>query len=369
MKKWFFIMFTIAFLLFGSVIGFNMFKEHKIAEYLANASEPVYPVTVLDTKSHQWVPTIQAIGFIEPNQGVTLTTQTSGVVDSVRFRSGQKVEKGEVLITLDSEVEKANLKSNQARLPAVKAKFERYKDLLTKGSISRESYDDADASYQSLLAEITSQKATVKRRTITAPFAGTVGLRNVYLGQYLQPGNDVARLEDTDTMRLRFTVTQRDISKISLGQAINIAVDSYPDTPFSGHITAIEPAVNYQSGLVQVQADIPNNGGQLRAGMFARANILLPPQENQIVIPQTAITYALYGNTVFVVQKDDKGELRAYQKVVKTGDRQGANVHLLAGISINEQVVTSGQIRLSNESKVKLVENNALDTPATTPKL
>ncbi len=369
MKKWFFIMFTISFLLFGSVIGFNLFKERKIAEYLANASEPVYPVTVIDTKGSQWTPTIQSIGFIEPNQGVTLTTQTSGVVDSVKFRSGQKVKKGEVLITLDSEVEKANLASNQARLPAVKAKFERYKDLLKKGSVSRESYDDAEASYHALLAEITSLKATVKRRTITAPFSGTVGIRKVFLGQYLQPGNDVVRLEDVETMRLRFTITQRDISKISLGQAVNIEVDSYPNTAFSGHITAIEPAINYQSGLVQVQADIPNNDGQLRAGMYARANILLPSQKNQIVIPQTAITYALYGNTVFVVQKDDKGELRAYQKVVTTGDRQGANVHVLAGISTNEQIVTSGQIRLSNESKVKLVENNALDTPATTPKL
>ncbi len=362
-------MFTLSFVLFGSVICFNLFKEHKIAEYLANASEPVYPVTVIDTKGHKWTPSIQAIGFIDPNQGVTLTSQTSGVVDSVMFRSGQKVEKGEVLITLDSEVEKANLESNQVRLPAVKAKFERYKDLLKKGSISRESYDEAEASYQSLLAEITSLQATVKRRTITAPFTGTVGIRNVFLGQYLQPGNDVVRLEDVETMRLRFTVTQRDISKINIGQVIEIIVDAYPNTPFSGHITAIEPAINYQSGLVQVQADIPNNDGRLRAGMFARANILLPPQENQIVIPQTAITYALYGNTVFVVEKDDKGELRAYQKVIKTGERQGADVHVLTGISINEQVVTSGQIRLSNESKVKLVENNALDTPATTPKL
>lgn len=369
MKKWFFLMLVIAFLLFGSVIGFNMFKAHKIEEFLANRPEPVYPVTTLDVQYSQWTPTIEAIGFIEPNQGVTLTPQTSGVVDSVTFKSGQKVSKGTVLVTLNSDVEKANLASSQAQLPALKAKFKRYQDLLKKGSIAKESLDEAEAAYRSLLAQITSQKAAVARRTLRAPFTGVVGLRNVFLGQYLQPGNDVVRLEDTDTMRLRFTIAQRDISKIELGQTINIHVDSYPDTPFSGHITAIEPAVNYQSGLIQVQADIPNNDGRLRAGMFARANILLPAQTDQIIIPQIAITYALYGNTVYVVKKDAENELRAYQKVIQTGERQGDEVHVIAGIEANETIVTSGQIRLSNEAKIKVVENNALDTPATTPKL
>ncbi len=369
MKKWFAIMLVIAFLLFGSVIGFNMYKQKMIAEYLANQPEPVFPVTAVEVKANDWIPTIQAIGFIEPNQGVTLTTQTSGVINSINFESGQVVKTGDILLTLDSEVEKANLAGAKAKLPAAKSKFNRYQDLLRKKSISQEAFDDAKANYLSLQAQVTSLQATIDRRTIRAPFNGIVGLRNVFLGQYLQPGNEIVRLEDTATMRLRFTVPQRDISKIDIGQSVEIAVDSYPDTPFQGNITAIEPAVNYQSGLVQIQANIPNNHGQLRAGMFSRANIILPTQKNQIVIPQTAITYALYGNTVFVLETDKDGVIRAKQHVVKSGDRQGDKVHLVDGLKIGERIVTSGQVRLSNDAKVKIVENDALNTPATTPKL
>lgn len=369
MKKWFAIMSLISFLLFGTVIGFNLFKQNKIAEYLANQPEPIFPVTAMVITDTNWIPTIEAIGFVEPKQGVTLTTQTSGVIDNIDFESGQEVKQGDVLMTLDSKVERANLAGTQARLPAAESKFERYKDLFQKGSVSKESLDEAEANFFSLQADVASLAASIERRSIGAPFAGVVGLRNVFLGQYMQPGDEITRLEDVATMRLRFTIPQRDIAKIKIGQQIDIKVDAYPDTPFSGSITAIEPAVNFQSGLIQVQADIPNNHGQLRSGMFARANVILPTFVNQIVIPQIAITYTLYGNTVYVIEKDDNGDLRAYQRVVKSGNRQGANVHILEGLQSGETIVTSGQIRLSNKAKVKEVKNDALKTPAITPKL
>lgn len=284
MKKWMAIMLLIALALFGSVIGFNMFKQKKIAEFMANRPEPEFPVTAMVTKAQDWVPTIEAIGFIEPNQGVTLSSELSGTIDSIRFESGAHVKADQLLLSLDSSVEKANLNSSQARLPAARAKFERYKNLYQKNSISRDQLDDAEASYRSLEADIDSLKATIARREVRAPFSGAVGLRNVFLGQYLEPGTQIVRLEDTSVMRLRFTVPQTDISKITLGQTIKINVDAYPQTQFDGQITAIEPAVNYQSGLIQVQADIPNNDGQLRSGMFARASIILPTVKDQIVI-------------------------------------------------------------------------------------
>ena len=197
-------MIVIVLLLFGSVIGFNLFKQQKIAEYLANRPEPEFPVTVTQVKPVDWVPVIEAIGFIEPNQGVTVANETSGVIDKISFESGTQVEEGQLLITLDSEVEKANLKSAQAKLPAAQAKYKRYQGLYKKGSISKEAYDEAGANYFSLQAEIESLKASIDRREIQAPFAGEVGIRNVYLGQYLQAGSDIVRLEDTTVMRLRF---------------------------------------------------------------------------------------------------------------------------------------------------------------------
>lgn len=368
MKKWI-VMLFLALLLFGTVIGFNLFKQQKIAEYMANMPEPEFPVTVMEATPADWVPAIEAIGFIEPNQGVTITTEVSGVIDKIDFESGATVKAGQPLVYLDSAVEKANLKSSEARLPAAKAKYIRYQGLYKKGSISKEAYDDAEASYFSLAADIESLKASIERRTINAPFDGVVGLRNVFLGQYIQPADDIVRLEDTTLMRLRFTVPQTDISDIHLGQDVEIFVDAYPDTPFNGKISAIEPAVNFQSGLVQVQADIPNNNGQLRSGMFARAHIILPTQENQVILPQTAITFTLYGDNVYLINKNDQGEMRVRQSVVKTGERKGATVHVLEGVQPGDMVVTSGQVRLSNDAKVRIVESDALEAPAETPML
>ncbi|MGO3799351.1 MAG: efflux RND transporter periplasmic adaptor subunit, partial [Vibrio casei] len=366
MKKWTFFMLLIAVLLFGSVIGFNMFKQKKIAEYMANMPEPEFPVTIVQVSPQDWVPTINAIGFVEPNQGVTLMAQDSGQIEKIDFESGNQVKKGQVLVQVDSKVEIAELKSSQAKLPAAKAKFLRYKGLYSKGSISQESYDNAQADYYSLSADIESSKASIERRTITAPFDGIVGLRNVFLGQYLATGDKVVRLEDTSIMRLRFTVPQTDISKIHVDQQINILADSYPGKTFEGKISAIEPAVNAQSGLIQVQADIPNNDGQLRSGMFARASIIMPTLKDQIIVPQTAITYTLYGDSIYVIEEKD-GVKRVKQQVVKVGERKGSIAHILKGIEDGQTIITSGQVRLSNNSKVKVVESDATTPPETTP--
>ncbi|ASC58493.1 efflux RND transporter periplasmic adaptor subunit [Vibrio vulnificus] len=368
MKKWTFFMLLIAILLFGSVIGFNLFKQKKIAEYLANRPEPEFPVTVTEVKPVDWVPVIEAIGFIEPNQGVTIANETSGVIKQIRFESGTQVKEGQPLVLLDSDVEKANLKSSEAKLPAAEAKYKRYQGLFKKGSISKEAYDEAEANYYSLKADIESLKASIARREIKAPFSGVIGIRNVYLGQYLQAGSDIVRLEDTSVMRLRFTVPQNDISRINLGQEVDIFVDAYPQNPFKGSITAIEPAVNIQSGLIQVQADIPNSDGKLRSGMFARANIILPKLEDQVTLPQTAITFTLYGDNVYILTEED-GVQRVKQHVVKVGERTGNIAHILDGVKVGDQVVTSGQVRLSNDAKVRVVESDAITPPAETPML
>ncbi|XKY36375.1 efflux RND transporter periplasmic adaptor subunit [Enterovibrio sp. 27052020O] len=366
MKKWLIMLAIVAAM--AAPVLYKLSDNLAKYEAFKNMPEAEFPVTVAEMVSTDWVPTIQAIGFIEPNQGVTLTSEVSGVIETINFESGQTVKTGDVLLALDSKVEVANLKSTQARLPAAEAKYKRYQGLFRKGSISKEALDEAEANFRSLQADVESLNASIDRRTIDAPFDGIVGLRNVFLGQYLQPGNEIVRLEDTSIMRLRFTVPQTDIAKIKLGQQIDISVDAYPDTPFTGKISAIEPAVNYQSGLIQVQADIPNNHGQLRSGMFARANIILPTFENQIVVAQTAINFTLYGENVYVLREED-GEMRAYQQVVKVGERKGHIAQVLDGLKAGDKVVTSGQVRLSNGAKVNVVESDALNPPAELPQL
>jgi membrane fusion protein, multidrug efflux system len=373
MKKWIASAIILAIVVFGSVIAFNMFKAQKIKEYLASRPIPEFPITSITVKTEDWTPHLRAIGFIEPIQGVTIANEVAGKVAKINFTSGQNLEKDEPILYLDSEVEKANLKSAQVRLPSVERNYKRLSALLQKGSVSRGDVDDAEAEYLALKGEIESYQATISLRTIRAPFSGIAGLRNVFLGQYLTNGSDIVRLENISRMQMRFTIAQNDLNKVHIGQAMNVFVDARPDTTFTGVISAIEPAVNYQSGVIQIQASIPNDEQILRSGMFAKANIILPTVEKQIIIPSTAINYTLYGETVYVIteEKTDDGKtfLQAKQQIVTLGESKEDRVHVLSGLKENDVIATSGQVRLSNGSRVKVVESHALDTPSVLPAL
>ncbi len=373
MKKWMAYMLLIATLLIGSVIGFNLFKQQKIKEYLAALPIPTFPVTAQEIKPVDWIPNIQAIGFIEPNQGVTVANEVAGKVVSIQFKSGQTVKAGQPLVSLDSKVEQANLRSAQGKMPAVSANYKRMQTLYQEKSVSRGQLDDAQADYLSLQAEIESYQATIDRRNITVPFDGVVGLRNVYLGQYMQAGDDIVRLEDISLMRIRLTIPQTELSRVYVGQPIEIYVDAEPEKPFYGSVSAIEPAVQYQSGVIQVQANIPNTENKLRAGMFAKVRMILPTQEQQVIVPETAINYTLYGETVYVIKntENEKAEkvLTAVQTIIKLGESKDGDIHILSGLNMGDKIVTSGQIRLSNHAQVKIVESDVLDKPETLPAL
>lgn len=373
MKTWIASAVLLAILIFGSVIGFNEFKNKKIAEFLANRPIPEFSVTSHQIKTQDWTPHLRAIGFIEPIQGVNIANEVTGKVVKINFESGQKVKAGDPLISLDTEVEKANLKAAKGRMPAVQSNYKRMSLLLKKGSVSQGQVDDAQAEFLALQGEIESYQATIRRREITAPFDGITGLRNVFMGEYLTAGSDIVRLEDVSRMQIRFTIPQNDLNRIHIGQELKIFVDAEPNSSFSGSISAIEPAVNFQSGVVQVQADIPNTEQKLRSGMFAKANIMLPTQTEQIIIPETAINYTLYGETVYVIteQQDENGKsfLQADQKIVTLGESKDGDIHVLAGLTTGDQIVTSGQVRLSNGAHVKVVESDILSKPATIPAL
>ncbi len=373
MKKWMVIMLLVALLLFGSVIGFNFYKFAQMGKAMASKPAPVFPVTTLAVKGTDWAPVIEAIGFIEPNQGVEISTQIAGTVDKLLFESGSKVKKGTLLLTLNTDVERANLKSSQGKLPAAKANYERMQSLYGKGGVSKGDLDNAQAEYLSLQGQIDALQATIDRMEIRAPFSGQTGLRNVFLGQYLKAGDSLVRLEDTSVMKIRFTIPQTDLAKVTVGQSLNILADAYPQQPFKGSITAIEPVVKQLSGVVEVQASIPNAEGLLRSGMYAKVQVQLPVMKEQIVIPQTAINFTLYGQTVYVVEhgKNAKGEAAdvAKQVVVNVGERDDDTAHILSGLKSGDVVVTSGQIRLSNGSQVKAVTDNTLAKPASVPAL
>tara|TARA_R110001583_G_scaffold30866_2_gene106161 strand:+ start:12903 stop:14024 length:1122 start_codon:yes stop_codon:yes gene_type:complete len=373
MKKWIASALILAILIFGSVIAFNMISAAKTKEFLANRPIPQFPVTSLTINTQDWKPHLSAIGFIEPIQGVTVANEVAGKIVKINFESGQTLKTGDALVYLDSEVEKANLKASKGRLLAVERNYKRMLSLFKNGSISQGQVDEAEADLLTLQGQIEGYEATISRRIIRAPFDGIAGLRNVFMGEYLKDGTDIVRLEDVSRMQMRFTIPQNDLNKIYIGQEMNIFVDAEADTIFEGTISAIEPAVNYQSGVIQVQADIPNKDHRLRSGMFAKANIILPTLADQIVVPETAVNYTLYGETVYVIteQTSEAGNTfkQANQKIVQLGKSIDGNIRVLSGLEKGEEVVTSGQVRLSNGAHITITESDILNKPADIPAL
>jgi len=372
MKKWMIIMLTGSLILFGGVFGFNAFKNNMIAQYMASMPVPAVPVTSLTVESSTWIPTIKSIGFIEPDQGVTLSTSESGLVSKIYFDSGQRVEKGDLVIQLDQSVELANLESAKARLDATRNSLTRLRNLQKQSLASKENLDQAEADYKVLNSQIESYQASIERRAIRAPFSGVMGIRQIQLGQFLQSGADVARLENIEVMRLRFIIGEQDFAKVDLGMPVTVSVDAYPNRRFNGEISAIEPAIEYNSGVVQLQSSLPNSDGLLRSGMYGKVSIGLSPLLNQIVIPQAAINFTLYGESIYVIhkQKQENGEVWDVvdEISVQVAERSGNMALIKSGVSEGDLIVTSGQLKLSNGTRVKLVENDILNPPAELPR-
>ena len=318
---------------------------------------PAIDVAAAPAQEVDWQEKISSIGVAEALQGVDISGSESGNVVEILFDSGTKVQAGQPLVKLDSSKEDADLKATLAQIPAAKTDLERKKQLIKSGAVSAFDVDDAQSKYDSLVAQSGSLKATIARRTLKAPFGGILGIRKVNLGQYLQPGDQVASLQDLSVMRMRFLVAQKDYGKIKLEQPIEASFDAYPDEIFKGRISTIEPSVKYQSGIIPIQADIPNSDEKLLPGMYASLDVLLPGHSKKVVVPAGAVTFNLYGESVYVV---DKTSNTVQQIVVQTGATRNNTVIIEKGLKVGDLVVVAGQLKLSNGSKVNVVEGQTL---------
>lgn len=363
MKKWSIGLLLLFILLFGSVIGFNGVKQQLVQRALRNLPEPIHPVTVQQVEWTAWHAALDAVGFIQPHRGVTVANQLAGTVQHILFEAGQQVQAGQPLVQLESAVERAQLRAAQARLSAVRTQYQRYQRLYRRRAVAPATLEQAQADYQSLMAEIQTLRKSIARRQICAPFSGVVGLNQIQLGQYLPPGTPIVSVQDLSAMRVHFTLPQTAITQLQVQQPVTLRVDALPSHTFQGMITALEPQITPLSGLLQLQADIANEAGLLRAGMLSRITIPTPQPSQNLVLPQTAITFTLYGDTVYVLTTDEAGVLRVSQITLKLGERQGAIVQVLEGLQPGDAVVTSGQMRLSHGSRVTVVEHDSAPSP------
>lgn len=338
--------------LFGTVLGFNEFKSIKIKEALANMPEVSVPVVTEVIEYKNYTPQLKGVGFIVSGEAVNISNELAGKITRINFESGQSVKKDDILIELDTSQERAEIKRVETNIPAAKSQYERYQKLVKTASIPKEELEQTKAKYFSLLAEVDALNVKIDLKKIKAPFDGFVSLRNINLGEYLSSGSDIVRLENINTMTVKIGVSQKNYLDLKIGQSVDVIAESIKSKIYKGKLSAISPVINPKTGMFSAEITIPNEQKKLRTGMYASVSIGIEEKVNQIIIPQTAIKYALYGQSVFVVYNDKEGLERVNQIFVKTSDLIDEDVVVTEGLDLGQKIVTNGQMKLNNNSLI-----------------
>jgi len=321
------------------------------------------PVTVTTAKAEavKWQPVLTAIGSLKAVNGVEVSTDLSGIVREIAFEAGKKVEKGALLVRLDTQQEEAQLKSAEAAAALAQVNRSRQEGLLSRRATSQSEYDSAVANADQATAAVDEVRALIARKTIHAPFTGILGIRKIDIGEYLDVGKPIVALESMDPIRVEFSVPQQEIAHIGIGKAIRVTAAGIAGKRFEGAVTAMDSRVDASTRNIAVEATIPNEEGLLRPGMFVNVEVLLPEREGVVAIPSSSIVYAPYGDSVFVVRQAEGGgpdTLEALQQFVQLGDTRGDLVVVHSGVKPGDEVVSSGAFKLTSGARVKV--NNAI---------
>ncbi|HWF94206.1 MAG TPA: efflux RND transporter periplasmic adaptor subunit [Xanthobacteraceae bacterium] len=365
------IMLVAVALVLGGIFGFQAFKASMIKKFMSQMSAPPQTVSTAKAAYDQWQSTIQAVGSLRAVKGADLSLEAAGTIDSITFNSGDDVEAGTVLLKLRADDDVAKLESLQATAALSHITYDRDLKQAKIQAVSQATLDTDAANLKNAEAQVAEQKAVLDKKTLRAPFAGHLGIRAVDLGQYLAAGTVVVTLQALDPIYLDFFVPQQAIDQVRLHQSLGVKIDAFPKDVFAGEISAINPRVDASSRNVQVRATLQNADHRLLPGMYATLDIKVGQPQRYVTLPQTAITYSPYGDSVYVV--DDKGngpdgkpQLVARQTFVTTGATRGDQVAVLTGVNEAETVVVAGQIKLHNGSTV-LINNSIMPTADAAP--
>lgn len=398
-KRYRFLLILFVVILFGALIFYNFFRTWMMQRYFANYTPPPVSVSAVKAQKKDWTPYLESVGNFTAIQGVEVNSQAAGNVVNIHFDSGQYLEKGSPLIDLDDAVEQATLKFNQAELVLRKINYERQSNLLKRNATPTSSVDAARASLAEGEADVEKTMALIQQKHITAPFSGKVGIRLVNLGQYITPGQTgLVALQSLDPLFFNFYLPEQMSHRIHLNQAITFRVDAFPNFIFEGQLTAINSKIDTNTHNLLIQATIPNcpaailqgppknatlfqskkdeNTKLVRIscktewnkknkvqdfafipGMFASISIAEEKIPNVVVLPSTAISYSLYGNSVFLIEEKDK-VLKARRVYIETGDSHGNEIIIKKGVQAGQTVVSTGELKLDNDVSVKI--NNSI---------
>ena len=365
-----------------SFAWFNFsFKPNMIKTIMSSQVPPPATVTSEPAKSEQWIEELTSIGTLISSHGVDITSQVAGIVTEVFVQSGQDADRGAKLVQLDIAVELADLASSNATLQEAEVAFQRQSDLIAKKVTSEATVDSARAKRDTALAITRRIEAVIAQKTIAAPLTGRLGIRKVERGQYVSPGMTLVTMQALDPMRVDFPMPEQTIGKLRVGQEIEITVDAYPGAVFKGKIESLDARVAQDTRTLLVRGSLPNPDRKLLPGMFANVVVLVGAPRGVVTVPRTAITYSLYGDSIYVVSPAPGGQgtgadgasnaerkLVAERRYVKTGQARDDRAALLTGVKAGEEVVTTGQLKLSPGAAIRIDNTQPLTRPEERPK-
>jgi membrane fusion protein (multidrug efflux system) len=364
MIKRFIIAIVLLVVVCGGLIYFNFFRDQMVAGIFANMQAPAQTVDAAKVEPTRWTPGIEAIGTAKASMGVDVAAEVPGVVKSIAFQANDEVVTGEPLVQIDDAVERADLQSAEAALARDQRAYDRNVNLSERGVTSTKDLEDAQAALEASRSALERVRAVIAQKAILAPFAGTIGIPQIEIGEYLQAGDVVATLQNTTKLKVDFTVPEQIVSQLSMGQPAAFGAE-VGELNYRGTIIGIDPKIDPATRLVQVQALVDNPDGSLRPGQFVRVRIELPAEDDVITVPQTAVVSSLYGDFIYVVvpgQGESQGgapSLVASQVFVTIGRRDGNVIEIAKGLEAGQTIVTSGQNKLFNGAPILVAPGDA----------
>lgn len=363
-RMWFMLIGTLV--VFGLLFFGQWFGRQKMNEFFNNMPFPPAAVATAEARTERWQPTLRAVGTLNPINGANLTTEVSGIVDSIRFDSGERVKKDDVILTLTTETDRAQLDSLRAAAQLAEVELKRTRQLVKSRSVSEAEVDRRESELAQARANVAAQKARIEEKILRAPFDGILGIRRVNIGQYVAPGDTIIGLQSLDPLFVNFNLPEQYTEEVREGRGVTIQVDALAGAEFLGKVTAVEPAIDAATRNFMVQATVSNEQMRLRPGMFATVRVERGKPREMIVIPATAISYNPYGNSVYVVKDQAPGSAEApagaeptrtvEQRFVTLGGNYGDLVEIVDGLAVGEEVAINGLLKLRHGAPV-MVDN------------
>jgi membrane fusion protein, multidrug efflux system len=372
MVRWFIIVGLLLALLVGALVGFNAFRSHMIAQFFANNKPPPTMVTVSEVKSEVIPNLLTAVGDLAAVHQVNVTSDVSGRITDIMFTPGATVKAGSPLLQLFDAPEQGDLASFKAQATGAQLALDRAKQLAARQFGPQSTADAAQATYDQANAGIAKTEAIISQKLVRAPFDGVLGVRHVEVGQFLTAGTQIVSLTDLSVLYANFTVTEKDSAALKDGQIVRILVDAYPGKVFEGKITTIEPQIATDTRNIRVQATLDNPDHILKPGMFATTTVVLPDKPAVVTVPETAVDYTLYGDSVFLITEkkgdDGKTSLTAVRTFVRTGNRIHGRAEILSGLKPGDRVIAVGQLKLQSGAAVAISTDQPPPIPANPPR-